>query len=276
MAAGFGPLRPCTVAHRGADSFTLSIWCQPWTAEAAGSSALGGLAVSALRRDFGGLGEQRGIACPEHLAGKADRGIHLRKTERARRVIPAAQPVEQRRGPGLEIILQLGMDAQRHLVDGQLARKIAADADELDQRPRCLDLGSPLSADRGPASVRVAAGGAAGVFGPAADVDRVAVLAAAQPAALVIWSGHDGPVIGGVIAAPTDRRTRRAAFQRLHLRRVGRLAVALVHGRPDGAAEQAAGNRSDGCAGNAAARPAPAEQGAERAAGNRTGYRPGV
>src|SRR5262245_48823602 len=73
----------------------------PWWGAAAGS-ALGGLALAALGGDLGRLGEQRSIARPEHLAGKAHRGFHLREAELPLPVVAAAQAVEQRRGAGLE------------------------------------------------------------------------------------------------------------------------------------------------------------------------------
>src|SRR5215204_7292629 len=56
-------------------------------------------------------------------------------------VASPAQGIEQRRGASLQIILQLGMDAQRDLVDRELARVVAADADELDQRLGLLYFG---------------------------------------------------------------------------------------------------------------------------------------
>src|SRR5437763_1501437 len=89
-------------------------------------SPLGGLALGiVLGGDVGGLGEQRGIARAEHLSGKAHSGVRLRLAPGAMRRIGAAQAVEQRVRAGLKIVLQLGMDAQRDLVDGELAGVVA-------------------------------------------------------------------------------------------------------------------------------------------------------
>src|SRR5215216_5230588 len=129
----------------------------------------------------------------------------------------------------------------------------------------------PLSAHRGPGAVGVAAGGAAGNLRAAADIDRVAVFAAARPASFVIRPRNDRPIISRVIAAPADRRTWRTPLQCVHLGRVGALTILLVQRGADGAAEQPPGRGTDRRTGQPAARPSAAEHGAERPAGNRTG-----
>src|SRR5262245_16296611 len=98
---------------------------------------------------------------------------------------------------------------------------------------------------RRPRAVRIAAGGPAGDLGPSVNVDRVAIFAAAHSASRIVGSGNNRPVIGRMVAAPPDRGAGRAAVQGLHLRRVGALAILLVHGRPDGAAKETARRSTD-------------------------------
>src|SRR5215831_4447158 len=141
------------------------------------------------------------------------------------------------------------------------------------------DTGGPgplPSAHRGPGPVRVATRRAAGDLGSAVDVDRVAILAATQAAPLVIGAGNDGPVVGRVIATPADRRAGRAAFQGLHLGRVGALAVLGVERGADRAAQEPSGCGADGGAREAASRASAAENGTEGATRNCAGNGAGI
>jgi len=79
-----------------------------------------------------------------------------------------------------------------------------------------------------------------------------------------------------VPAAPSDGSSRRAAFQRLHFGGIGFLPVAFIERGADGAAEQPTGGGADHRSGNAAARSAPAENSAKRAASNGSGDGAGI
>src|SRR5947207_5469837 len=100
---------------------------------------------------------------------------------------------------------------------------------------------------------------------PAIDVDRMAVFAAGRPARLIGGSRNNGAVMSGLWTAPTDRRARLAVLQRLHLGRVGALAILLVERGADRIAENAAYGRAREGAGDPAAGRG-AERGADQAA----------
>src|SRR5262245_2567274 len=64
-----------------------------------------GLALDVLRRDVGGLVEQRGISRASHISGKPHGGIDRRLAPGPLRLVLAAQAVEQRRRAGLVFFL---------------------------------------------------------------------------------------------------------------------------------------------------------------------------
>jgi hypothetical protein len=72
----------------------------------------------------------------------------------------------------------------------------------------------------------------------------VGVLPASHGIALIGRSRHHGAVAPGLVIAPADRRARRAIVERLHLRRVGALAILLVEGGADPVADHAADRRA--------------------------------
>ena len=123
------------------------------------------------------------------------------------------------------------------------------------------------SAHRRPGAVGVAAGGAAGKLRPAVDVDGVAVLPALQPVGLIGRTGNHRAIAAGVRVLPRHRHARLAAFERLHLRRVGALLVLVVHAGADAVADQAADGRTRNSGGDPIAGGA-AELRADQPAGN--------
>src|SRR5437016_2259100 len=115
-------------------------------------------------------------------------------------------------------------------------------------------------AHHSPTAVRIAAGRAARGLGAPVDVDVVGVLAAAQTARLVIWSGDDRSVIRRTVAAPADRRPRSAILERLHFCRIGPLAVLLVERGSNRATQQSARGGPDQCPRDAISSAAAAEK----------------
>src|SRR5205807_2550951 len=101
------------------------------------------------------------------------------------------------------------------------------------------------------------------------DIDAMGIAAAAHSAGFVVRPGNNRSVIGRVIAPPADRGTGDTAFQRLHFRRIGALAILLVEGGADRAAEETAGDGPDRGAGKAISGAMAAEERAESAAGDR-------
>src|SRR3954454_20314522 len=93
--------------------------------------------------------------------------------------------------------------------------------------------------DRGPASVRVAAGRATRDLRLPVDIDAVGVVAAFRAAGLIGRTGNDGAVAFRPLAAPAHRNARFAVFERLHLGRIGALAIAFIEAGADRAAKNA-------------------------------------
>ena len=77
----------------------------------------------------------------EQDLAEADRGLDLRLPVGARLGVAAAQRLHQALGGLLDIVLQVGIGPQRHLVDGEFAGIGAAHRDEIDQGGGLLDLG---------------------------------------------------------------------------------------------------------------------------------------
>src|SRR3569832_912148 len=134
------------------------------------------------------------------------------------------------------------------------------------------ELTRPLSGERGPAAVGIAAGRAACGLRPAIDVDGLGVGAAVAAAILVGRPGHDRAVAARVGIAPGDRRAGRTALKRFHLGGIGPAVVFFIERRADAVADQGANAGADQRAGNMAARAA-AELRADRRAAERTEQR---
>src|SRR3954447_26683529 len=94
--------------------------------------------------------------------------------------------------------------------------------------------------DRRPASVRIAAGGTPRDLRLAVDINGVGVVAAPRTAGRIRCAGNDRPAAFGPIAAPADRDAGLPAFQRLHLSRVGALAIFLAEIAADRATQDSA------------------------------------
>src|SRR3954471_24975359 len=94
--------------------------------------------------------------------------------------------------------------------------------------------------DRRPAAVRVAAGGTPRDLRLAVDINGVGVVAAPRAAGRIRRAGNDRPVAFRPIAAPADRDAGLSAFQRLHLSRVGALAIFLAEIAADRPAQDSA------------------------------------
>src|ERR1700720_4207405 len=78
-------------------------------------SGLRGLGIGALAGDIRRLEQDGGVFGAEYFRGETYRRIGLSLTERAFARARLAQPVEQRRHAGVEIMLKLRMHSQRRL-----------------------------------------------------------------------------------------------------------------------------------------------------------------
>src|SRR5437764_10094723 len=103
----------------------------------------------------------------------------------------------------------------------------------------------------GPTAVGIAAGAAARDLRPTIDIDRVGVLAALQPIRLIGRAGDDGSIAARVRVFPGHGETRFAAFERLHLRRIGALLVLIIHRSADAVADEPADCRPGEAGGDA-------------------------
>src|SRR5947209_12774841 len=103
----------------------------------------------------------------------------------------------------------------------------------------CLGSGGERACGR-PAPIRIPAGSATRDLRPAVDIDAVGVVATFGTAGLIGRAGNNGAVPLRPLPVPANRNAGLTAFERLHLRRIGALAIALVQGRTDRAAQHAA------------------------------------
>src|SRR3954452_18699422 len=92
--------------------------------------------------------------------------------------------------------------------------------------------------DRAPYPVGAAAGGAAGDFELAVDGHRMRIAAALRALAVVGRTRNDIAIAPRRRVPPRHRRPRRAAFQRLDLRLIGKPPVVVVERAADFAADQ--------------------------------------
>src|ERR1700733_6931059 len=109
-------------------------------ARSAGARRFVVVAALAAGGVLGRPAHQRRIVMTEQHAAEPDRGRDLGLPVGARARLAATQRLHQRFRGLLDILLQVGMAPQRHLVDGELAGIIAADRDEIDQGCGFLDL----------------------------------------------------------------------------------------------------------------------------------------
>src|SRR4051794_22002810 len=96
--------------------------------------------------------------------------------------------------------------------------------------------------DRRPASVRVAARGAARDLRLTIDIDAVGVVAALGATRLIGRTRNYRTVALRALPAPADRNARLAMLKRLHLGRIGALAVAFVEAGADRTTKDAPGD----------------------------------
>src|SRR3954467_2398364 len=90
----------------------------------------GGLAL-ARHGVFGRPAHQRGIVVAEEYLAEADRGLDLHLAVGAPPDIATAQRLHQSLGRLLDVVLQVGISPQRHLVDCELAGIGAAHRNEI-------------------------------------------------------------------------------------------------------------------------------------------------
>ena len=118
----------------------------------------------ALGGDVGGLGERTRVIGAEQFCAELHRRIELRLAEAALGRRRGAQPVEQQLRAGIEIVLQIGVDAPRRLADREFARIVAAGCGERELALDLLDLeGIDDEVRRGPPWRRAGAAGGAPV-----------------------------------------------------------------------------------------------------------------
>ena len=115
-----------------------------------------------------------------------------------------------------------------------------------------------MLADRRPGAVRVAAGGAAGGLRPAIDIDRVGEGPAVVARLDVSRARHNGAVAAGIGVFPRHRRTRGAAFERVHLGGIGTPLVLVVERCANPVTDQTAEETANGRAGQPVPPPATA------------------
>src|SRR5262245_17738755 len=130
------------------------------------------------------------------------------------------------------------------------------------------------SGHRSPRAVGMAAGRPARRLRLTIDIDGVSVLPTRHRIALIGRARNHGAIAAGIIVAPADRRSRRAAVERLHLRLVGASALLIVERGADAIADQPANRRAGDGARHAAT--AATELRADHSAGYGTDQRAGV